>query len=111
MALTAALIVVVLAWHTHRPAPSRQDSWDDVMAEAGSGGYAIISTEELADRYHKEGADLLLVDTRQEWEFRTGHIKGALNFPIEPTWLDRLRKADKLKDVLGPDKHRVVVFY
>ena len=28
------------------------------------------------------GLVILLVATRQEWEFRIGHIKEALNFPI-----------------------------
>jgi rhodanese-related sulfurtransferase len=51
------------------------------------------------------------VDTRQEWEYRTGHIKNALNFPIEPTWLSRWRKKDALQTFLGLDKNRLIVFY
>jgi rhodanese-related sulfurtransferase len=53
----------------------------------------------------------LLVDTRQEWEYRSGHIRGATNFPIEPTWWSRWRKAGALEAVLGPDKDRLIVFY
>ena len=45
-----------------------------------------------------------LVDTRQDWEYRTGHIHGAIHFPMEPTWWSRWRKADALKDLLGPDR-------
>jgi rhodanese-related sulfurtransferase len=52
-----------------------------------------------------------LVDTRQEWEYRTGHIKGALNFPMEPTWWARWRKAGDLRALLGPEKERGIVFY
>jgi rhodanese-related sulfurtransferase len=54
---------------------------------------------------------MLLVDTRQEWEYRSGHIKGALNFPIEPTWLSRWRNKGALAKFLGPDKNRFIVFY
>ena len=36
----------------------------------------------------------MLIDTRQDWEYRTGHIQGAINFPMEPTWWSRWRKAD-----------------
>ncbi len=39
----------------------------------------------LSERYQKDAKSLLLVDTRQEWEYRTGHLKGAVNFPMEPT--------------------------
>jgi rhodanese-related sulfurtransferase len=51
------------------------------------------------------------LDTRQEWEYRTGHIKKAVNFPIEPTWLSRWRKKSALETFLGPDKNRLIVFY
>jgi hypothetical protein len=30
---------------------------------------------------------------------------------MEPTWWSRWRKADSLKELLGPDKDRKVVFY
>ena len=74
--------------------------WDDVLAEAKAGGYRLITTEELAERYRQDSKELLLVDTRQEWEYRTGHIKGAVNFPMEPTWWSRWRKAAALKAFL-----------
>ncbi|RPJ10359.1 MAG: rhodanese-like domain-containing protein, partial [Deltaproteobacteria bacterium] len=61
--------------------------------------------------YTKNHNKILLVDTRQEWEYRTGHIEGAVNFPMEPTGWSRWRKADALKELLGPDQDRKVVFY
>jgi hypothetical protein len=51
------------------------------------------------------------VDTRQEWEFRTGHIQGARNFPMESTGWSRWRKAGALEAFLGPDRQRPIVFY
>ena len=82
-----------------------------MLAEGKNGGYQIITTDELAKRYQQDGASLLLVDTRQEWEYRTGHLKGAVNFPIEPTAWSRWRKASALESFLGPDKDRTLIFY
>jgi rhodanese-related sulfurtransferase len=53
----------------------------------------------------------MLIDTRQDWEYRTGHIHGAINFPIEPTWWSRWRKAGDLQHLLGADRERPIVFY
>jgi rhodanese-related sulfurtransferase len=96
---------------TNRAVAPSQATWEDVLSEAKAGGYQIMTAEELAERYQKDPSRLLLVDTRQEWEYRTGHIRGALNFPVEPTWWARWRKSDDLKAFLGPDKERLVVFY
>jgi len=111
MALVAVMITVGTLWFTNRAVTPKEATWDDVLAEAKSGGYRIISTEELAREYQKDSGSLMLVDTRQEWEYRTGHLKGALNFPMEPTWWSRWRKASALETFLGPDKDRIVVFY
>jgi hypothetical protein len=109
--LAAVLVTVGALWVTNRAVSPKQASWDDVLAETKSGGYRLISTEELATRYQKDSGSLLLVDTRQEWEYRTGHIQGAVLFPMEPTWWSRWRKASALEAFLGPDKNRMVVFY
>ena len=111
MALVAVMITVGTLWITNRAVTPREATWDDVQAEAKSGGYRIITTEELAREYQKDSGSLLLVDTRQEWEYRTGHLKGALNFPMEPTWWARWREASALETFLGLDKDRMVVFY
>jgi hypothetical protein len=91
------ITIAIVVWFVQRPAHRKQATWDDVLAEAKAGGYRIITTEELAERYPQGPFDLLLVDTRQEWEYRTGHIKGALNFSMEPTWWARWRKAGELE--------------
>lgn len=111
IALVAVLLTVGTLWFTSRTPPPKQATWDDVLAEAKAGRYKIITTDELSERYRKDANSLLLVDTRQEWEYRTGHLKGAVNFPIEPTAWSRWRKASALEAFLGPDKNRVVVFY
>lgn len=107
---TAVLLGAVWWWRRRAPAP-REVGWKEVMAEAETGGYGLISTEEMADRYLKDSQSLLLVDTRPEGEYRAGHIEGAVNFPLTPTWWGRWRSRRLLTALLGPDKERLVVFY
>jgi hypothetical protein len=111
IALAAVLMTIGGLWLTNRAVTPKQATWDDVLAEAKAGGYKIITTDELSNRYQNQLQSLLLVDTRQEWEYRTGHLKGAVNFPIEPTWWSRWRKASSLEALLGPDKDRTLIFY
>ncbi len=108
--VTAAITLAGL-WFTNRTIPPRDVDWDDIVAESEKGGYHLIRTDELWERYRQNPANILIVDTRQEWEYRTGHIKGALNFPMEPTWLSRHRKKGALETFLGADKSRLIVFY
>ena len=111
IALVAVVIMVGALWFTNRAVTPKEATWDDVLAEAKAGGYQIITTEELAERYQNDAKSLLLVDTRQEWEYRSGHIEGAVNFPMEPTSWSRWRKASALETFLGPDKDRAIIFY
>ena len=108
--VAVAITAGVLAYDNRTIVPKTAD-WDDVVAEAKQSGYRLIKTVELGERYQKDPDSILLVDTRQEWEYRTGHMKGALNFPMEPTWLSRWRNKGKLEKFLGPDKNRFIVFY
>ena len=110
-ALVAVAITIGYLWQTNQVVTPKDATWDDVLAEAKQGNYLIISTDDLWERYKKDPEKMLLVDTRQEWEYRTGHIKGALNFPMEPTWLSRWRNKGDLGKFLGPDKNRFIVFY
>lgn len=111
IALAAVLLTAFSVWYMQRPVALEQVTWDDVLAEAERGGYDIITTEELAELYQDSASSPLLIDTRQEWEYRTGHIAGALNFSMEPTWWARWSAKDEMAEFLGPDKDRVLVFY
>jgi 3-mercaptopyruvate sulfurtransferase SseA len=111
LAFMAIAITAGALWFTNRSVTTNEATWEDVQAEAKQGGYHIINTEELWKRYNNNPDRLLLVDTRQEWEYRAGHIKGALNFPMEPTWLSRWRKKGDLEAFIGSDKDRLIVFY
>lgn len=98
-------------WFTNRAVTPRDASWEDVVAESRAGGYNLIKIDALWKKYQEGPDTLLIVDTRQEWEFRTGHIKQAVNFSMEPTWLSRWQKRSSLEKFLGPDKDRTIVFY
>ncbi len=111
MTLLSVAAVFAALWWTNGAVAPREATWEDVLAEARSGGYRIITTQDLGAQYSRNPDEFLLVDTRQEWEYRTGHIKGAIHFPMEPTGWSRWRKADALKERLGPDKDRKIVFY
>ena len=109
--LLAVVITLGYLWQTNRVVTPKAATWQDVLTAAKQGHYRIISTDELWKRYEKDPDKILLVDTRQEWEYRTGHIKGALNFSMEPTWMSRWLNKGALEKFLGPDKERLLVFY
>ena len=111
LALAAALLTLGALWYINRPVVAPEATLAQVQAEAQRGGYSLINTEELAKLYRQPPANFLLVDTRQDWEYRSGNIKGAVNFPIDPTWWSRWRSQGRLAKLLGPDKDRLVVFY
>ena len=110
IAVLAAVLTVAAILLGNRPQALPRSTMADVRAEAKAGDYRLITTGELA-KLHGKNPDLLVVDTRQDWEFRAGHIKGAINFPMEPTWWSRWQSKDDLARILGPDKERPLVFY
>jgi len=111
LALTAAVLLgAVWRWRRRAPVP-REVGWDEVIAEAERGRYRLISTEEMANRYRRDPQSLLLVDTRPEGEYQAGHIRGAVNLSLTPTWWGRWWSRKLLAALLGPDKERLVVFY
>jgi hypothetical protein len=110
--LAAVALTLGWLWYVHRPLPPPPEAtMAQVRAEAARGGYRLINTAELAKLYQQAPANLLLVDNRQDWEYRSAHIQGAVNFPLESTWWSRWRAQKRLAAVLGPDKGRLAVFY
>jgi len=94
-----------------RPAPVKPSSMAQVRQEAERGGYQLMDVDTLWGLYRSHRDKILLVDTRQEWEHRAGHIDGSVNFHFEPSWTSRwLRKGD-LNEFLGPDTQKTIVFY
>jgi hypothetical protein len=111
LALAAVVLTLGALWYINLPVIAPEATLAQVRAEAQRGGYGLINTEELAKLYRQPPANFLLVDTRQDWEYRSGNIKGAVNFPIDPTWWSLWRSQARLARLLGPDKDRLVVFY
>jgi 3-mercaptopyruvate sulfurtransferase SseA len=107
----AVVVATGALWFTNSAVTPRAPTWDDVVAEARHGGYGLINTDEVRRRYEADPQDILLVDNRQEWEFAMGHIRGAVNFPMEPTAWARWQKKGRLAETLGADKNRLIVFY
>jgi len=111
IALCAIAATVGALWLTNGSVTPKEATWSDVVAAAENGDYQLLTTDDLWKHYNNNRDGLLLVDTRQKWEYRTGHIQGAVNFPMEPTWLTRWRKKADMIKLLGTDKDRSVVFY
>jgi hypothetical protein len=111
LALISVIITAGVVWYANRPSATRVVTWENILTEAQEGGYQIIATEEIWKLHQETPEMVLLVDTRQEWEYRVGHMKGARNFPIEPTWWSKWFKRRALKAFLGPNKERMIVFY
>ncbi len=86
---------------------------DKVIAEEKKGGYHLISPEELKNEYLKNAAAFLLVDTRQEWSYQMQHIRGAVHMDFAPTWWNQYSPVTRaeMKNILGPDINRKIVFY
>jgi len=86
--------------------------------EVLSGGYGIVSTEELKQMIDK-GEDILIIDTMPyEDSYKKNHIPGAKQFlfpiPLMKEW-DSKETGGKTQEefisLLGPDKGKKIVFY
>ena len=110
-ACSIALIIPLLVVKPGALVAAGAPTMEDVRAEASRGGYRLIDLGELRGRLEREPGRVLLVDTRQDWEFRTGHIPDSINFSFEPTRWSRLKNRWALKAALGADTSRPLVFY
>ena len=110
-ALSIGLLIPVLFQPPDARSSAGAPTMEDVRAEAVRGGYRLIDFAELRDRLVREPGRLLLVDTRQDWEHRTGSIPDSINFSFEPTRWSRLKNRWALKKALGADTTRPLVFY
>jgi rhodanese-related sulfurtransferase len=78
-----------------------------------SGGYNIVSTEELK-KWIDEKKDMLIVDTMPYKDsYKKQHIPGAVQFEFPIPVMNEIeekKKADFIK-LLGSDKNRLIVIY
>ena len=66
--------------------------------------YPNVAYITLNDLYKKKD-DVILIDTRSDYEYATLHIKGAINIPLSD--LEFSKKVRQLYD----DKKKLIVFY
>ena len=109
--LLAIAITVGVLWFTNRAVTPREPKRDDVVAEASGGGYRLIKTDELKQRYEKEPPERFVGGHPSRVGICYGSYHGSVNFPMEPTAWSRWQKKGKLAEALGPDKNRFIVFY
>ena len=107
----AVAVTLLALWYLHLPVPVVASNLTQVKQEAKSGGYRLIDVVALSKLYQSNWKKILLVDTRQEWEHRAGHIAKSVHFSMEPTWWARWQKKSDLKAFLGTDKEKSIVFY
>lgn len=111
MALTVVAATIGCLWYFSRPTALVTPTMTQVEAEAESGGYRLIGLQKLSVLHETRLDDMLLIDTRQQWEYRGGHIAGSLHFPMEPTGWAMWRNKKGLQALLGPDRNITIVFY
>lgn len=79
--------------------------------EAAKGGYTVIDNGEL--HRHLDRKNLLLLDVRPDYEFRDGHIPGAVNLEFDLSDNGSLNpdKEKAFLELAGPDTGRPIVIY
>ena len=106
------LTVVLMTWSAACFAAAASEAeLAAVQQEARRGGYRLMALDQLWEKYRDGETDLLIIDTREDWEYRTGSIEGAVHFFMESSWISRLIQRGALAQALGPNKERVLVFY
>jgi len=86
--------------------------WADAESLAVRDGYRLISSRALRALY-QHSADFLVVDVRPDYEYKAGHLPGAVQIEFDPGDKYRLedRKKARFEKVLGPEKNRLIIIY
>lgn len=86
--------------------------WESARAEADRDGYRLLDDDGLRKLLDAR-ADMVLLDARADYEFEAGHIPGAVNLEFDLGDDIELSpdKRQALRDLIGPDKDRMVVVY
>lgn len=66
--------------------------------------YNIISQEKAKEMMEENKKNHIILDVRSDWEYKRGHIKGAINIPNEDIGYE-----DDIK--LLPDKEQSILIY
>ena len=109
--LLAITITVGVLWFTNRAVTPREPTWDDVVAEAKDGGYRLINTDELRQRYENGSSEHFAGRYPPRVGICAGTHHGRGEFPHGAYRWSRWWKKGDLATALGPDKNRFIVFY
>lgn len=89
-----------------------------LVREVQSGGYDVVTTEELK-QWLDNGKEMLIIDTMPyEDSYLKAHVPGSQQFlfpiPEMASWDEKETAGNSMQDyetLLGPDKDRVIVVY
>ncbi len=86
--------------------------WSDAKKRAEEAKFSLIDFPKLQTLV-QSGKELILLDVRPDYEYKDGHIPGALNFEFHLGHRSRMapERARALKALLGPKKDRLIVTY
>jgi phage shock protein E len=105
LAITAALVIAALGvsacGSAETNAPNNMSGGTTMTQQAGQNGavYHKISQEDAKARMDKN-AKVVIVDVRSPGEFKDGHIKNAINIPLESINSEPKELPDKNAEIL-----------
>ncbi|BEQ16080.1 rhodanese-like domain-containing protein [Desulfoferula mesophila] len=110
----AALLGLLLSALLPAAAPAAEPPswWAQAQAEAKQNGYQLIDDAQLKALLATRPAPVLL-DVRPDYEYAQDHIPGAVNLEFhlgDRATLDPA-KAQRLAQLVGPDKNRALIIY
>lgn len=111
LALLAAFVLGIIA-----PPPAlsqdRPPWWDQAQKSAKQDGYRIIGDQELWAALNQPGR-MLLVDVRPDYEFKRGHIPGAVNLEFHLGHRSQLtpEMIKAFRALAGSDRDRRIIIY
>jgi thioredoxin:protein disulfide reductase len=111
VSLLVALCAIGGFWLADRAVKPTEATWDQAVTDARQGKYQLIHTDEIRQLIEEAPQKMLLIDARDEKDFRAGHIPGAINVPMGLTFWSQWKEKRALGTALGQDKNRFVVFY
>ncbi len=86
--------------------------WPDAEKQAAHDGYALLDDAGM-EALLAEKSGYLLLDARPEYEFKEGHLPGAVSLEFDLGDRARLdpEKKQAFLDLAGPDKERTIAIY
>lgn len=86
--------------------------WEDSIATAGKHGYHVVDQKGL-EKLLTQTPPPLTIDVRPDYEFRGGHIPGAVNleFDLGDNLQLHADKQQRFLTLAGPDRERQIVIY